>query len=300
MARDNAGKALDIYKLFSKETDGMIQFFDIAKKFSRTDLPELQHAPTSLVEALENYISELDSGRTPNSASDGKATVSQTRTLIKQSQNKMENFRFDDQDAADSDSDDETQSNASFPDQFPNNNGNFSSNQQNFETDKKGPSQPINLLDDLFDSPNTFPPTTVNQPTTTTNTSASKPFDPFELPTEHQANNTSYLDKKKNVEILMNQPTFAVSSTPLQPQTARPVVSPMYGPQPTMTQPTFVPVASPNVQPANPFQPVYSGPYGGSQYGVQPMINPFATAPATQQTNPFLQPQQTSNQNPFL
>jgi hypothetical protein len=43
MSKSNAQKALDIYKLFTKETDGIIQFFDITRKFSKTDLPELQH-----------------------------------------------------------------------------------------------------------------------------------------------------------------------------------------------------------------------------------------------------------------
>lgn len=85
----------------------------------------------------------------------------------------------------------------------------------------------------------------------------------------------------------MNQPTFAISSTPLQPQTARPVAPVVYGTQPVMTTPAYVTV-SPSVQPVNPFQPVFSG-YGG-QYGVQPTINPFTTASApTNQTNPFLQ-----------
>lgn len=43
MSKGNAVKALEIYKLFSKETDGLIQFFDITRKFSKSDLPEIQH-----------------------------------------------------------------------------------------------------------------------------------------------------------------------------------------------------------------------------------------------------------------
>jgi hypothetical protein len=39
----DAEKALEIYRLFTRETDGLIQIMDISKKFSRTELPELQH-----------------------------------------------------------------------------------------------------------------------------------------------------------------------------------------------------------------------------------------------------------------
>jgi hypothetical protein len=42
MPKSEATKTLEIYRLFTKETDGMIQFFEIAKRFSRTQLPELQ------------------------------------------------------------------------------------------------------------------------------------------------------------------------------------------------------------------------------------------------------------------
>jgi len=63
MTKDNAIKALNIYKLFAKETDGIIQLYDIAKKFISSDLPELQHAPITLVDALENYIEDLEQGK---------------------------------------------------------------------------------------------------------------------------------------------------------------------------------------------------------------------------------------------
>jgi len=65
MTKDNAIKALNIYKLFAKETDGIIQLYDIAKKFISSDLPELQHAPITLVDALENYIEDLEQGKKP-------------------------------------------------------------------------------------------------------------------------------------------------------------------------------------------------------------------------------------------
>lgn len=43
MSKEDAKKTLDIYKLFTKETDGLIQFFDICRKFSKNELPELKH-----------------------------------------------------------------------------------------------------------------------------------------------------------------------------------------------------------------------------------------------------------------
>ncbi len=43
MSKANATKALDVYKLFTKETDGIIQFLEIARRFARGELPKLQH-----------------------------------------------------------------------------------------------------------------------------------------------------------------------------------------------------------------------------------------------------------------
>lgn len=48
MSRANAAKALDIYKLFIKQTDAMIQFIEISRRFSKSDLPELQHVHSIL------------------------------------------------------------------------------------------------------------------------------------------------------------------------------------------------------------------------------------------------------------
>jgi hypothetical protein len=110
MGKPNAGKALEIYKLFTKETDGIIQFFDITRKFSKNDLPELQHAPTTLVEALENYIRDIEDGKSNQSSNErGKKLVQQ----------QFIDFKFDDASFQndtpsvhdeDSDSDDEVHS----------------------------------------------------------------------------------------------------------------------------------------------------------------------------------------------
>lgn len=43
MPKPNAVKALDIYKLFTRETDGLIQVIEISRRFAKSDLPELQH-----------------------------------------------------------------------------------------------------------------------------------------------------------------------------------------------------------------------------------------------------------------
>ena len=65
MNQQNVAKTLEIYKLFTRETDGINSFFELAKKFSRSELPTLQHAPTGLVETLESHLEDLKQGRAP-------------------------------------------------------------------------------------------------------------------------------------------------------------------------------------------------------------------------------------------
>jgi len=119
MSKVNATKALEIYKLFTKETDGIIQFFEISKRFSRSDLPELQHAPTTLVEALENYIKDLDDGKSPtspNTLGTDKNNMMKAQQLMNK---QMSEFKFDDEPGDDGEvsSDEETQSKSA--DSFP-------------------------------------------------------------------------------------------------------------------------------------------------------------------------------------
>jgi len=82
MTKGNAVKALEIYKLFLKEADGIVQFFDISRKFSRSDLPEIKLAPP-LTDAMENFINDLDSGKAP-SQSDSRAVAKTTEHLHSQ------------------------------------------------------------------------------------------------------------------------------------------------------------------------------------------------------------------------
>eukprot|EP01116_Phalansterium_solitarium_P000978 TRINITY_DN10796_c0_g1_i1.p1 TRINITY_DN10796_c0_g1~~TRINITY_DN10796_c0_g1_i1.p1 ORF type:complete len:575 (+),score=291.49 TRINITY_DN10796_c0_g1_i1:141-1865(+) len=116
MPRAQAAKALDIYKLFVRETDGTIQFFDICRRFVKSDLPELQHAPITLVEALENYIKELDSGATPSQAPRSNNNAGRQATTAVTQQLQLLDLREEtvaDPTAEDSDSDDTSRSSGS-------------------------------------------------------------------------------------------------------------------------------------------------------------------------------------------
>jgi ANTH domain len=127
MDKDHAQKAFEIYKLFVRETDSTISFFDICERFTRTKLPELQHAPTTLISALENYYKDLEGGKSVAEAGKGgaaqrakeavvgqearakqaadSAAAEKTLDLLHHSDD--ENGENDDDDSEDSDADDE-------------------------------------------------------------------------------------------------------------------------------------------------------------------------------------------------
>jgi len=214
MSKSNAQKALDIYKLFTKETDGIIQFFDITRKFSKTDLPELQHAPTTLVEALENYVREADDSKSANST-----TSDRGKKLAQQ----MDLFSFDDtkfNDAhaphEDSDSDDEKSGH------------DFGSHHQQQQTPQRSGSSTATNSQPSFD-PFSFEDTTNSHdalPTFSTTTSNNIFDDPFGGPPQQQQqqqnNQPHYVDKRKQIENVMAQTT---GMKPLQPNPVTPPVN---------------------------------------------------------------------------
>merc|ERR1712088_697414 len=65
LARD----ALDIYKKFLIRMDRVADFLKVAEKFGidKSDIPDLARAPSSLLEALEAHLANLE-GRKPGSA----------------------------------------------------------------------------------------------------------------------------------------------------------------------------------------------------------------------------------------
>lgn len=63
MSKYDAEQALDIYKNFSKQTDRVVQFLSIARRYensTRLEIPKLKHAPTSLTSSLEEYLNDPD------------------------------------------------------------------------------------------------------------------------------------------------------------------------------------------------------------------------------------------------
>lgn len=63
MSRPDAERALEIYKNFTRITDQVIKFLNIARQFehvTKVDTPKLKHAPTSLTSALEEYLHAPD------------------------------------------------------------------------------------------------------------------------------------------------------------------------------------------------------------------------------------------------
>ncbi|KAJ3228230.1 hypothetical protein HK099_005240 [Clydaea vesicula] len=63
MERDYASKALEIYKVFSKQTTKTVEMFEIARKLRSSlgvEVPVFKHAPVSLGSALEEYLNSPD------------------------------------------------------------------------------------------------------------------------------------------------------------------------------------------------------------------------------------------------
>ena len=63
MSKYDAERALAIYKLFSKQTNQVVEFLSLARRYessTRLEIPKLKHAPTSLTTSLEEYLNDPD------------------------------------------------------------------------------------------------------------------------------------------------------------------------------------------------------------------------------------------------
>ena len=63
MSKYDAERALSIYKLFSKQTNQVVEYLSTARQYehaTRLDIPKLKHAPTSLTGSLEEYLNDPD------------------------------------------------------------------------------------------------------------------------------------------------------------------------------------------------------------------------------------------------
>merc|ERR1712183_119363 len=62
MNKKNAKEALDSYKKFLIRMDRVAEFLKVAEKFGidKSDIPDLAKAPSSLLEALESHLANLE------------------------------------------------------------------------------------------------------------------------------------------------------------------------------------------------------------------------------------------------
>lgn len=63
MSKADATASFDIYKSFIKQTDRVVDYLSMARKLHNVvniPVPNLKHAPTGLVKALEEYLNDPD------------------------------------------------------------------------------------------------------------------------------------------------------------------------------------------------------------------------------------------------
>ncbi|KAF2719367.1 ANTH-domain-containing protein [Polychaeton citri CBS 116435] len=63
MSKPDAERAIKIYKTFCKQTDQVVQYLSVARQFeyaTRLEIPKIKHAPTSLVNSLQEYLDDKD------------------------------------------------------------------------------------------------------------------------------------------------------------------------------------------------------------------------------------------------
>lgn len=63
MSRPDAERALQIYKTFGRQTELVVQYLSLARKYemsTRLEVPKLKHAPTTLTASLEEYLHDPD------------------------------------------------------------------------------------------------------------------------------------------------------------------------------------------------------------------------------------------------
>ncbi|KAF3286114.1 hypothetical protein TWF970_009667 [Orbilia oligospora] len=63
MSRYDAERALEIYKVFTRQTEDTVEFLQNARRLetaTRLQIPNVKHAPTSLTKALEEYLLDPD------------------------------------------------------------------------------------------------------------------------------------------------------------------------------------------------------------------------------------------------
>jgi len=85
MNRKHATEALDIYKKFVVRMDGVQQFLRVAESvgIDKSEIPDLAQAPSSLLEALEDHLRNLENTRKAGSTAPPPKPGSQVASVIK-------------------------------------------------------------------------------------------------------------------------------------------------------------------------------------------------------------------------
>lgn len=63
LSKVDAEHAIEIYKVFVKQTDLVVQYLSIARQYehaTRLEIPKIKHAPTSLAASLQEYLDDTD------------------------------------------------------------------------------------------------------------------------------------------------------------------------------------------------------------------------------------------------
>ncbi|KAL5119545.1 hypothetical protein ACEQ8H_002610 [Pleosporales sp. CAS-2024a] len=63
LSKPDAARALQIYRIFVKQTDAVVQYLSLARSHehsTRLEIPKIKHAPTSLAASLEEYLNDKD------------------------------------------------------------------------------------------------------------------------------------------------------------------------------------------------------------------------------------------------
>ncbi|EMR71311.1 putative enth domain-containing protein [Eutypa lata UCREL1] len=63
MSKPDAERAMDVYRLFTKQTDVVVQYLSVARQWehhTRVEVPKLKHAPVNLGRQLDEYLKDSD------------------------------------------------------------------------------------------------------------------------------------------------------------------------------------------------------------------------------------------------
>jgi phosphatidylinositol-binding clathrin assembly protein len=63
LSKPDAQRAIKIYKAFCKQTEQVVQYLSVARQYehaTRLQVPRIKHAPTSLVQTLQEYLDDKD------------------------------------------------------------------------------------------------------------------------------------------------------------------------------------------------------------------------------------------------